>query len=99
VIERHNRYIDRIIIDKANKSLPPIRYIRVVILRLSDGSRKTIRPADFDCKSTAEFFETDYFRQYQERSNEVELVLDLRRVKDDLAITSTNIWKDGQETD
>jgi hypothetical protein len=26
-------------------------------------------------------------------------VLDLRRVKDDLAITSTNIWKDGQETD
>ena len=49
--------------------------------------------------STLEFFNQPYFKQYQQMSNEVEVVLDLRKVKSDLASTSTNIWKDGQATD
>ena len=99
MIERRNRYIDRIIIDKANQSLPPIQYIRVVKLSFADGTKKIIRPSDYDCKSTLEFFNQPYFKQYQQMSNEVEVVLDLRKVKSDLASTSTNIWKDGQTTD
>ena len=99
MIERRNRYIDRIIIDKANQSLPPIQYIRVVKLSFADGTKKIIRPSDYDCKSTLEFFNQPYFKQYQQMSNEVEVVLDLRKVKNDLASTSTNIWKDGQATD
>jgi len=99
VIERRNRYIDKIIIDKANQSLPPIQYIRVVKLSFADGSKKIIKPSDYDCKSTLEFFNQPYFKQYQQMSNEVEVVLDLRKVKSDLVSTSTNIWKDGQETD
>lgn len=99
MIERRNRYIDKIIIDKANQSLPPIQYIRVVKLSFADGSKKIIKPSDYDCKSTLEFFNQPYFKQYQQMSNEVEVVLDLRKVKSDLVSTSTNIWKDGQETD
>ena len=99
MIERRNRYIDKIIIDKANQSLPPIQYIRVVKLSFADGSKKIIRPSDYNCRSTLEFFNQPYFKQYQQMSNEVEVVLDLRKVKSDLASTSTNIWKDGQATD
>ena len=99
MIERRNRYIDRIIIDKANQSLTPIQNIRVVKLSFAVGTKKIIRPSDYNCRSTLEFFNQPYFKQYQQMSNEVEVVLDLRKVKSDLASTSTNIWKDGQATD
>jgi|TARA_B100000959_G_C14715208_1_gene514558 hypothetical protein len=98
VITKRHRDIDRIIINKANQVLPPLQYIRVIKISLNDGSKRVIYPKDFNCKSTVEFFEREEVRQFQSNTKEVEVILDMKKFKNDLQSTNTTIWQDEEKT-
>jgi hypothetical protein len=99
VITKRHRDIDRIIIDKANQVLPPLEYIRVVKLSLNDGSKRVIYPKDFNCKDTLDFFEREEVKQFRNNTKEVEVILDIKKFKEDLHSTNTQIWQDERTTD
>ena len=99
MITKRHRDIDRIIIDKANQVLPPLEYIRVVKISLNDGSKRVIYPKDFNCKDTLYFFEREEVKQFQNNTKEVEVILDIKKFKEDLHSTKTQIWQDERTTD
>jgi len=68
------------------------------VISLNDGSKRVIYPKDFNCKSTVEFFEREEVRQVQSNTKEVEVILDMKKFKNDLQSTNTTIWQDEEKT-